>query len=1044
MSLTVEWNRRIENWRRELRAHFYRPLGSVALEGFATLEQLTPDQARERAFAPWPPGTAWGAKWEYGWIRGAAAAPREAAGRRFVLDLHAGGEALVFVNGKALAARDREHQHLTLSRGPRAGERFDILAEVYAGHGPMVWQSGPVPPGRITVPEPGPTQAEMGESTFGVWQEEVYQLAMDVETLHGLRSTLDQETLRVAEIDAGLRDFTTIVDFELPREEMLATVERCRRRLAPLLACRNGSTSPTMFAFGHAHIDVAWLWPLAETERKAARTFSTQLGLIEEYPGFKFLQSEPHLYQMVKTRYPEIYQRVKKAVKDNRIVAEGGMWVEADTNITGGESLIRQFLHGLAFFRQELGVDNELLWLPDVFGYSGSLPQIMRGCGIRYFSTAKIFWNYNGGEVFPYNTFHWEGIDGTSVLAHFTGDYNSAMDPASVAKRWSERVQKDGISTRLMPFGYGDGGGGPTRDHLEFARRMADLEGAPRVRHSHPLDFFRDQEKRSAALPRYVGELYFQAHRGTYTSQARTKRANRMSEAALREAETWATLARVVRGFDLPGEKLDAAWKLLLLNQFHDIIPGSSIARVYDEALLHHAEVRKAAAEVTAAATAAIVGAQRGRALAVFNSLSWERSALVELPEAYASVTDAEGRELPLQIVDGLSRVELRIPSCGWTTVTLSEGVARGRARQARGPAGSALRASRRLLENERIAVSFNDRGEITSIRDKEAGSELATGPCNALAMYRDVPTAWDAWDVDSMYALTPVELSEKASVEVLDQGPLVARLRFTRRINESDLVQVVSLRRGARRVDFKTIVEWRESHKLLKVCFPVDIRSRDALHEIQFGHLPRPTHLSRQFDADRFEVSAHRWSALVEEGRGFAVLNDCKYGVNVLGGSINLTLLKSPLAPDMGADKGHHDFTYAMYSWNGSFAASGLVREGYELNCPVTCAAGIAGERSLLRINSPHVVLETVKPAENGSAEILVVRLYESMRTATRCTLATELPVTSVEEADMRERPLRGLEIRDGKVALSFRPFEIKTLLLRIAKDAGSKGAPR
>ncbi|HEY9595553.1 MAG TPA: glycoside hydrolase family 38 C-terminal domain-containing protein, partial [Spirochaetia bacterium] len=814
----------------------------------------------------------------------------------------------------------------------------------------------------------------------------------------------------------------------LPEEAMLAGISRCRKRLAPLLACRNGSTAPTLYAVGHAHIDVAWLWPFAETERKIARTLSTQLALMEEYPELRFLQSQPQLYQMTKSCFPELYQRVKKAVKQGRIVAEGGMWVEADTNATGGESLIRQILHGERFFRGEFGVECELLWLPDVFGYSAALPQILRGCGISYFSTAKIFWAYNGGETFPYNTFHWEGIDGSTVLAHFTGDYNSELDPVSVARRWNERVQKDGISTRLVPFGFGDGGGGPTRDHLEYARRLADLEGAPRVKIASPLEFFHAQAKKAGHLPRYTGELYFQAHRGTYTSQARTKRANRKGEIALREAETWACCARALRGVPVPVAELDAAWKILLTNQFHDILPGSSIGRVYDEAHESYARLQASAAQIIVDSTSALAGGRKGKAITVFNSLSWERTELVELPGLFESVTDADGRDLPVQVVGGNSHVEVRVPSCGWTTVTLADGSG-ARRRPVR--SSSLLHAGRRSLENERIAVTFNEKGEITSLFDKEAGAELADGPCNAPAMYKDVPTAWDAWDVDSMYALTPVDLPGRATFEILEQGPLVARIRITRRINESDWVQVASLRRGSRRVDFQTTVEWRESHKLLKVCFPVRHHANEALHEIQFGHVARPTHLSRQYDADRFEVSAHRWSALVEEGRGFAVLNDCKYGVNVLGGSINLTLLKSALAPDMNADKGTQTFTYAMYSWNGSLASSGLVREACELNHPVVTSSGGTGEKSVIRVNSPHVVLEAMKPAENAPQETIVLRLYESMRTATRCTLTVDLPVASIEEADMRERVRRVIEHRDGKVGLEFRPFEIKTLLL-------------
>lgn len=1084
MALTIEWTRRIDAWRKEIKRHVYRPLGDLTLEGYATTEQLTAAQAAKGAFVPMPPGTRWGAKWEYAWFRAAVEVPKAGAGRRIVACPDFGGEALVFVDGKAAAAHDREHREITLTRRAKAGERFALLAEAYAGHGPQVCSSGPVAPGRETVPEPGPTQAVVGESSFGIWEEDVYQLALDVETLYLLRGKLDPDSLRVAEIDRGLREFTTIVDFELPRDRMLETVLRCRRALAPLLACVNGSTAPVLYAFGHGHIDVAWLWPLAETERKAARTLSTQLALIREYPGYRFLQSEPHLYLMLKEKYPELYGRVAKAARAGRIVAEGGMWVEADTNLSGGESLIRQFLHGGRFFREEFGQENELLWLPDVFGYSGALPQIMRGCGIRYFSTAKIYWIYNGGDPFPYTTFHWEGIDGSTVLASFCTNYGSHTDPASVVERWNERPQKDGIATRLMPFGYGDGGGGPTRDHLEFARRLANLEGAPRVRLASPIEYFREQERHAAALPRYVGELYFQAHRGTYTSQARTKRANRKSELMLREAEAWAVFARALVGRGFPAADLEAAWRLVLLNQFHDIIPGSSIERVYAECLAHHAQVQETAAGVIAGSTAALAGAAnapgraagksaaRGgeRTLAVFNSLSWERSALVELPTGVASARTADGAPVDTQAIDGKTWAEVRVPSVGWTTLTLEPGARSGsRARSAKAgetaktaepaeaaqpqsaaaePARAAaegpLSVGRRVLENGFLRVAFDERGEIASIVDKEADRELAAGPCGALRLYKDVPTAWDAWDLDSMYPLSPVPLEGRAAVEVLETGPLVARLRIRRRLHESDLVQVVSLRRGSRRVDFDATVEWRESHKVLKAEFAVNHRAEDALHEIQFGHVRRPTHRSRPYDQDRFEVANHRWTAIVEEGRGFAVLNDCKYGVNVLGSTIGLTLLKSPLAPDMRADKGTQRFTYAFYAWNGSFADSGLVREGYDLNVPVVAVEGGAGSRSLVSLDAPGVVLETVKAPEAGDADALVLRLYESLRTRTRCTVKLDLPLVRALETDMRERTLRELVVKGGAVALEFRPFEIKTLLLKLGTGAARRPAAR
>ncbi len=1021
MSLNPEWLRRVTNWRDELPYHFYRPLGAVALSGFVTKAQLTAEEALAHDFAPMPVGTRWGAKWEYGWFKGAFTLPPEAAGRRIVLRADPGGESAVWVNGRLVGAVDRQHTEITLAMHGTAGTRYEILIEAYAGHGLRTSGKGPVGYGRESVPEPPPTQAVVGETTFGIWNEEVYQLWLDVETLFQTRNQLEPDSLRVAEIDAGLKDFTLIADPELPPDEFLVTVRQARDRLKPLLECINGSTAPTLYAIGHSHIDVAWLWPLQETERKMARTISTQLALMEEYDEFKFIQSQPHLYWMLQRRYPEKYAEVKAAVQAGKIIPEGGMWIEADTNISGGEALIRQFLAGKRFFKQEFGVDNVLLWLPDVFGYSGALPQIMIGCGIKYFATQKIFWTYNGGDPFPYNTFMWEGIDGSTVLAHIFNDYNSLTDPNALSQRWKQRVQKDGINAILLSFGYGDGGGGPTRNHLEFLRRARDLEGLPRVKMASPVEFFQDQERRGLPRERYVGELYFQAHRGTYTSQAKTKRGNRKSELALREAELWGVAARALAGpgYNYPTAALTEAWRTVLLNQFHDILPGSSIHRVYEEAEAGYAE---AIATATAAADAAKVALTRpDEAVTVFNSLSWPRQALVKLPPGATAAADLSGRPVPVQVIAGDAWAEALVPACGWTTLSLH---AQEGAREPSQP----VRATARCLENDLLRLEFNERGEITSIWDKEVGRELAAGPCNSFKMYRDVPGAWDAWDIDSMYAETPVELPEPATIEVVTAGPLIATLRVSRQLHHSTMTQEISLRRGARRVDFATTVDWRESHKLLKVAFPVNIHANEAIHEIQFGHIRRPNHYSRPFDANRFEVCNHKWTALAEENRGCAVLNDCKYGVNVLGNSINLTLLKSALAPDMTADKGLQTFTYSFYAWNGSLAASDMVREAYDLNVPITIAPGNAGERTLFNVDAPNIVIETIKPAEDGSADV-IVRLYEAKHMTTRATLTTILPARRAVQTNMLEAFEAELPWADGRTTLEFRPFEIKTV---------------
>ncbi len=1025
MVLNPEWRQRISHWINTMPRLFYAELGSVEFEGFTTMDQLTAEQAVKRQFKHMPPGTEWGAKWEYAWFRAKVAVPGSAAGRRIVLKTDSWpNESAVYVDGINAGANDHFHRYLTLARKAKGGEKFDVLIEAYAGHGPLVCGGGPCPDGVETVPEPPPMQTKAGCCSFGIWFEEVYQLWLDAETLFQLRECIaDKESLRVAEIDDALKEMTLVVDLELPREEMMETVRRGRAVLKPLLDAKNGSTAPFMHCFGHSHIDVAWLWPLRETESKCARTFGTQLALMEEYPEFKFLQSQCHLYWMVKNHYPKLYARIKEAAKNGQWIPDGGMWVESDTNVTSGESLIRQFIHGKRFYKEEFGFDSEMMWLPDVFGYSGALPQIMGGCGIKYFSTQKIFWNYPGGDKFPYNLFWWEGIDGSRVLSYFHNDYNSMTDPKSVFTRWNERVQKDTTHPgRLMPFGHGDGGGGPTRDHIEFLRRMKDLQGAPKCHIGTPAAFFK--KAKTEKIPAWFGELYFQAHRGTYTSQAKTKKGNRKCEFALREAELWGAAASALAKFAYPLEQADSLWKAVLLNQFHDIIPGSSIARVYVEAEALHADVIAKAGTIAGEARLSMAKQERNAAT-VFNSLSWSRDGVVELPPNFKGAEDEDGQILQTQKHDGrVFALVGGVPSCGWRTVRNSAIVPPRH--------GGAARATKNSLENELVKAVFNSCGELVSFTDKKTGIDIAAGTCNRLRLYKDVPGWFDAWDIDSIYKLQPVEIPAAAEIHVGAEGPIFASITVRRKFGKSELSQEIVLRAGSRRLDFRTVVEWRESHKLLKVNFPVNVRSEDALHEIQFGHIRRPTHSSKQYDADKFEVCNYKWTALAEENRGAAVLNDCKYGVNVEKNSINLTLLKSALAPDMTADKGRQEFTYSFYFWEGPLASSRVVQESYDLNVPLSVEDGAAGRRELFGTDSPSVIVETVKPAEDGSGDI-VVRLYESARSSVDCEFRTSLPVKTAAETDMLEREKRKLKLSSGAVNLSFRPFEIKTLRLKV-----------
>jgi len=659
----------------------------------------------------------------------------------------------------------------------------------------------------------------------------------------------------------------------------------------------------------------------------------------------------------------------------------------------------------------------------------------MAGCGVKYFSSWKIFWNYHGGELFPHDVFTWEGIDGSTVLVELVHSYGMGCTPDSTIRNWRDCQTTDPrFDQRMHVFGWGDGGGGPALEHLEFTRRQFDLDGVPRMKMSSLAESFAQLAAKGEPNDRYVGEIYFLCHRGVLTSQAKTKLGNRRSELALREAEMWCTAAAALSAdYAYPTRELTEAWRTVLLMQFHDILPGSSIKRVHDEAEAAYTDVIDTARSAVGRAAGAL--AEPGDALTFFNSLSWLRKALVILPEDWPGAAGVDGQPLCVQESGGYRVVEAAAPSCGWTTLTKADATsgatdAQGPRLANRGLSGD-VQAEIDRLENDLIRATFDSAGRLTGVIDKTSGREFLCGFGNDFRMFKDVPTNFDAWDIDSMYEQTPVALDAQAVVEVVAAGPLFATLRITRTLHESLMTQEVTLRAGARRVEFHTVIDWAEQHKLLKVCFETNIHANEAVHEIQFGHLARPNHRSRSLDADRFEVANHRWTALAEARRGAAVLNDCKYGVNCLAGSINLTLLRAPMAPDDLCDRGRQEFTYAFTIWEGaSLAESGLVREGYEVNVTPTITVGNAGQRSLLSVDADNVIIDTVKPAEDGSGDI-IVRLYESMRTATRCTLSTALPVTAAVQTDMLENQTAPLDLTGGLIGLDFRAFEVKTVRL-------------
>jgi len=1029
-----EWQRRLALWLETLKQDLYLPLGDIDAQAFLTMDYLTPDEALQHSFSPMAPGTPWGHTWEYCWLKSRITLPKEAAGKRIVMDLCTGGETTVFMDGKSFGTYradwvETPHHYLVdnvLSTCGEAGRSYELLLEAYAGHffpqSPMGGcATGPVLPGAYQDPKAGQKRTVLGRMTYGVWNEDAYQLYLDLETLRQLGNEVDQESLRADTIATALEQATLIVDFEQSLDSRIASYKAAREALRPVIEGVNGSTAPEFYAIGNAHLDLAWLWPMDETRRKTSRTFAQQLRLIEENPEYKYLQSQPAAYEMCREHYPELYERIREAIKGGQWIAEGAMWVEPDTNVTSGESLIRQLMHGKRYFKEQLGVDSVLLWLPDTFGYSAALPQILKSCGVKYLVTQKIFWTYNEGDRFPYHYFTWQGADGSEITSFLPTSYTYYTSPKEICAAWKSRVQKRGLDAFLLPYGYGDGGGGPCRDHIEHIKREGNLEGMPKVRNESPITFFEDMDKKGGPKHTYVGELYFSAHRGVYTSQAAIKKGNRKAELALREAEMWGAMA-MLRGAEYPLARMDAAWKRLLLNQFHDILPGSSIAKVYEDACRDHAWIIDEANAVKADALSALAG---GKGVSVFNSLSFDRTGLVRLPEEFAiGAVTADGAAVPVQMTDNGVLAQVSVPAMGAVSLLPA-------AVQAEAPAAhAALTDSGAVLENAHVRVVLNNRGEVISFVRKDSGREFASGSMNRLLMYKDVPRLYDAWDIDSNYILQHVALEEPVTLTVVESG-LRAVLRVERRISESVFTQDIVLAADSCRLDFVTTVDWHELHRLLKVEFPVDVQSSEGINEIQFGYMARPNHRSRLYDSDRFEVCNQRYSALCDMSHGAAVLNDCKYGISMNGNALQLTLLRAPASPEMRADNGVHTFTYAFTAWEGAFLGSPVVREAYDLNVPLQLADGVCDTFSAFTVDAPNVFIDTVKPAEDGSGDV-ILRLYESKKADTDCTLTIGIPFAEAALCDMLENDLAPLPCEEGRIPLHFGTFEVKTIRIR------------
>ncbi len=986
-------------------------------------------------------GEEWGSDWRSAWFKFNGRIPLDWKDRTVVAVIDTGSEACCFdskgmpvcgLTSKAEAVDPMYRKAMIpVAERARGGEEVELLVEA-AANNIMGHQE----------------RAILKDSTLALFRRDIWSLYHDLFFLYDLAVHLPESSVRRVQILAELNRA-----LNLYRDGGEQDVARSREELLPALQKTANASAPEVSAVGHAHIDLAWLWPLRETVRKAGRSFSSALCYMNEYPEYIFGASQPQLYQFVKDRYPHLYRKIKKAVAEGRWELQGGMWVEPDCNLSGGESLVRQILYGKRFFKEEFGIDVNNLWLPDVFGFSPVLPQLMVKSGLKYLMSQKLSWNKT--NVFPYHTFLWEGLDGSQVLVHFlpADTYNSTMQPQDLLRAEANFKEKDIARSWLYLFGEGDGGGGPGRHHLELARRARNAEGLPRVTMETARDFFRKAEQDIVKVPEWRGELYLEAHRGTLTTRGKTKWYNRRAEYLLHDLEFLLLINQVLLGSDYPQDRQEQLWKLLLLNQFHDILPGTNIEWVFRDSCDQFARLFREGEKLIRDSLANLVsglsletGKKRGFLL--INTTGFIRNQVHYLPLKHWNNCDAvqssDGALLPVQQSKKGFFIECKLRPYSLNSFTAV-------------PKGSIsippnmLKVDEKLLENEQICVEFSEEGTICRIFDKLEKREVVAENtrANVLHIYRDTPVDYDAWDIDPHYSETPPVESDLISTEIHEKGPLCISLVQKRLLGRSEITQEILLYRNSKIIEFRTQIDWRENQKMLKVAFPLRIYTDSADFEVQFGNIKRSNYRNTSWEAAKFEVFAHKWADLSECGYGVALLNDCKYGYNVHRNTLELTLLRSPMDPDPHADREIHRFNYALLPHNGDFREGQVIPAGYFLNIPLICFDLPRGEtktssnrkletNSFFSVDRKNVVIETIKRAERDKA--IIVRLYEAWGMRTEVTLKSSLPVRNVEEVDLLEEKIQVLPvIKDGRgslISFHIKPYEIKTVNLIPEKE--------
>lgn len=946
-------------------------------------------------------------------------------GRKAYLTIDFGGEAIIRINGKiAGAVSSREgggwvcRDDILFPEGLKAGEELFIQCENAVDCGSFC------------------DHAMAGE-THMTYTLKTAQLRLINEAAESFRYDIftawdvykNTEDKYVAKrlynaIDTAMHMLT----YDLGKDKYYASLPAAAEFFGKAVSEIRSATPGDVIMAGHSHLDIAWLWTVRELNRKTARTFSNNLALMDVYPDFRFTQSQALVYQFMKDRYPDIFERVKKKVKNGQWEITGNAWVEADTNIASGESLIRQLLYGREFFMKEFGVSSDIYWLPDCFGFTAALPQIIKKSGMKYFVTSKL--QNNDTNEFPLSIFKWRSQSGDEVLSYMQKmSYNGEADAEYAVRTRATNRQNDLVEATLGMYGYGDGGGGCTYNMIERLRRLGKLPGLPEVRPGTAKEFFEIAEKSADELPVWDGEMYYENHRGTFTSQAFVKKNNRRGEYMLRNAE----MLTLLNG-DYPADTLDKAWKILLQNQFHDILPGTSIHEVFEDTGKEYEELFATGSEIINKARKSLderFGRDNSVIVWNFHTHTVTNTVKVNVPFENTVIRDACGKETAAVITkteEGFSAefTAENVPGLGYKIFTAEQGEKTEKAQ---------VICTENLLENEYLKVTIDADGLISSLYDKENGREMLTGRGNLLTLSHDKPIHESAWNLESDYKMQMVSVTALESTEVIAADEVKGTLKQTRKINSSVITQYITLKAGARTVDFYTEVDWHETEKVLKAEFPVDIRARYSTFEIAHGATERPTYANNSYEQAMFECCAHKWTDLSDNSCGVSLLNDCKYGYDIMGNTMRITLMRAPICPDTTADLGFNSFTYTLYPHEGRWSDAETVNEAFKLNLPLEAAytekgCGTKDEMSFIKVDGKGIIADAVKPARDGNG--IILRIYEAEGKHENVIITPAFDVKSVSECNMMECDGDYAPVNfSGCFEVKVRPFEVRTFRL-------------